>query len=49
MVPEAWRSYPAAARARWNAVFGERAILQIQAIVGTAAARREGPRRPIWC
>jgi glycosyltransferase involved in cell wall biosynthesis len=49
-MPQAWRSYPAAARARWNAVFGERAILQIPAIVGTAAARRQGTRRrPIWC
>jgi glycosyltransferase involved in cell wall biosynthesis len=42
--PQAWRCYPAAARARWKAVFGERAILQIQAIVG-AAARRERARR----
>jgi glycosyltransferase involved in cell wall biosynthesis len=43
--PEAWRSYPAAARARYQAVFGERATLQIQAILRGLAARREAGRR----
>jgi glycosyltransferase involved in cell wall biosynthesis len=38
--PQAWRSYPGAARARWKEVFSERGILEIQQIVGAAAARR---------
>ena len=44
--PQTWRAYPAAARARWQAVFGERATRQIQAIVRATAARRAAARRP---
>jgi glycosyltransferase involved in cell wall biosynthesis len=45
--PDSWRSYPAAARARYLAVFGERATQQIQAIVREMMTRRvAGRRRP---
>jgi glycosyltransferase involved in cell wall biosynthesis len=38
--PQSWRTYSSAARARWQAVFGERATRQIQALVRATAARR---------
>lgn len=43
--PQTWRAYPAAARARYLAVFGERASQQIQAIAGAMVARRAAERR----
>src|SRR5439155_18264026 len=44
--PEDWSRFSAAARARYEAMFGDRAIAQqIQAIVGTRLIANDGERR----